>query len=111
MGTLDLTVKCTAQAYGVVKLQGRATPIDAGTVTLMELGTPAFPPVTVTFNASTGAWAAGPFEVQPGRVELPVRCGARPLPGQPEGWGDDSAACDVGPIGQLQRRHDHAAGR
>ena len=66
VGTLDLTVKCTAQASGVVKLQGRATPIDAGTVTLTDLGGPAFPPVTVNFDATTGAWAAGPFEVQPG---------------------------------------------
>ena len=65
LGTLDLTVKCTAQAYGVVQLQGRATPIDAGTVTLTDLGTTPFPPVTVNFNAITGAWTAGPFEVQP----------------------------------------------
>jgi hypothetical protein len=42
---------------GVVKLQGRLTPIDTGTVTLTD-ASGEFAQVVATFNATTGAWSA-----------------------------------------------------
>ncbi len=56
VNTADITVYGYTTVSGVVKLQGRATPIDTGTVTLTELGGN-FAPMTTTFDASTGAYS------------------------------------------------------
>ncbi|MBI5879013.1 MAG: family 43 glycosylhydrolase [Chloroflexi bacterium] len=51
-----ITVMNSATVSGVVQLQGRTTPTDAGTVTLYDQQGYA-PPVTVAFDAATGAWS------------------------------------------------------
>jgi len=54
---LNLTVCGLATVSGVVKLQGRATPIDTGTVTFTNDTT--FPvPVVATFDAGSGIYSA-----------------------------------------------------
>jgi hypothetical protein len=55
-GTSAITVFGTASVNGTVNLQGRATPIDSGTVTLTDQGS-GFPPLTVTFSASDGTFS------------------------------------------------------
>jgi len=62
-GPLHLTVCGLASVSGVVSLQGRATPINAGTVTLTN-GT--FGPYTTNFDAVTGAWSISNVKVMPG---------------------------------------------
>jgi hypothetical protein len=62
-GPLHLTVCGYATASGVVSLQGRATPINAGTVTLTN-GT--FGPYSTNFDPSTGAWSISNIKVLPG---------------------------------------------
>jgi hypothetical protein len=52
-----LTVLRTVTVSGTVLLQGRATPIDAGTVTLYDQQGYA-PPVTTNFSATDGTWSA-----------------------------------------------------
>jgi hypothetical protein len=52
-----LTVYGWATVSGVVKLQGRSTPIDSGTVTLYDQNG-LFGPTAVSFDAVTGAWSA-----------------------------------------------------
>ncbi len=59
---LHLSVCGYASASGVVSLQGRATPINTGKVTL----TGAFGPYETTFNATTGAWSISNIKVIPG---------------------------------------------
>jgi hypothetical protein len=60
---LHLTVCGFATVSGVVSLQGRATPINAGTVTLTN---GAFGPYTTNFDAVTGAWSISNVKVLPG---------------------------------------------
>jgi predicted GH43/DUF377 family glycosyl hydrolase len=55
VGWID--VNGSATVSGVVALQGRTTPIDAGTVTLYDQYGYS-PAVTVSFDPSTGAWSA-----------------------------------------------------
>lgn len=57
IGTGTLNVYGTATISGIVALQGRATPIDSGTVTVADQGG-LFPVQVITFNAGTGAWTA-----------------------------------------------------
>jgi hypothetical protein len=52
-----LNVYDTANVSGVVSLQGRATPIDAGTVTLYDIYGYVMP-TTVPFSAVDGTWSA-----------------------------------------------------
>lgn len=52
-----LTVYNTAAISGVVALQGRATPINAGTVSIYDENG-VYPVQTVPFNATTGVWTA-----------------------------------------------------
>jgi hypothetical protein len=61
-GPLHMTVCGYATATGVVSLQGRATPINSGTVTL----TGAFGPYSANFDATTGAWSIPNIKVMPG---------------------------------------------
>ncbi len=56
-GTKTITVYGTATVSGVVKLQGRATPIDAGSVKFTDT-TNTFAPTTVAFDNTTGAFSA-----------------------------------------------------
>ncbi len=65
-GPLHLTVCGYASASGVVSLQGRATPIDAGTVTLTN---GAFAPYSTSFDPSTGAWSISNIKVMPGGTD------------------------------------------
>lgn len=62
-GPLHLTVCGYATASGVVSLQGRATPINAGTVTLTN-GT--FGSYSTNFDPTTGAWSISNIKVLPG---------------------------------------------
>lgn len=62
-GPLHLTVCGYATASGVVSLQGRATPINAGTVTLTN-GT--FGSYSTNFDPITGAWSINNIKVLPG---------------------------------------------
>ena len=61
-GPLHLTVCGYTTASGVVSLQGRATPINAGTVTL----TGAFGPYSTNFDPTTGAWSISNIKVLAG---------------------------------------------
>jgi hypothetical protein len=56
-GTAAITVYGTATVQGTVNLQGRTAPTDEGTVTLTDQSG-MFLPVTVDFNATTGAFTA-----------------------------------------------------
>jgi len=56
-GTKTITVYGTATVSGMVKLQGRATPIDAGSVKFTDT-TNTFAPTTVAFDNTTGAFSA-----------------------------------------------------
>ncbi|MBU4224408.1 MAG: hypothetical protein KKC71_01125 [Chloroflexi bacterium] len=55
-GSLHLTVCGYANVSGTVSLQGRAAPVNAGQVTLTDLGG-VFAPYTANFDASTGAFS------------------------------------------------------
>ncbi len=66
MSPLNLTVQCQATVSGKVTLQGRATPMTVGTVTLTELGGHGFTPIEVPFSASTGDFTVGPIPLWPG---------------------------------------------
>jgi hypothetical protein len=57
IGTATLAVYGFATFSGVVTLQGRPTPISAGTVTLSDAGGD-FAPTLAHFDAETGAWSA-----------------------------------------------------
>ncbi len=63
--SLPLTVCGYANVSGTVSLQGRATPINVGQVTLTDLGG-VFAPYTTNFNASTGAFSIHNIKVMPG---------------------------------------------
>lgn len=56
-GTATIVVYGYATLSGTVVLQGRATPVSTGTVTLMDNAN-MFAPTVVNFSASTGAWTA-----------------------------------------------------
>lgn len=56
-GTGSIHVYGTSTVSGTVTLQGRATPIDAGTVTIVDQGG-VFPQQIVAFDAVTGNWSA-----------------------------------------------------
>ena len=58
---LHLTVCGYASASGVVSLQGRDTPKDAGKITL----TGAFGPYETNFDTTTGAWSIANIKVMP----------------------------------------------
>jgi len=62
-GPLHLTVCGYATASGVVSLQGRATPINAGTVTLTN---GIFGSYSTNFDPITGAWSINNIKVLPG---------------------------------------------
>ena len=55
--TAVITVYGQATVSGIVKLQGRATPVTLGSVTLTDTSG-LFPPVNTTFDATTGAYLA-----------------------------------------------------
>jgi hypothetical protein len=57
IGTKTITVYGAATVSGVVKLQGRATPIDAGSVKFTDPSN-TFAPTTVAFDDTTGAFSA-----------------------------------------------------
>ena len=61
---LHLSVCSYASVSGTVSLQGRATPIEAGQVTLIDLGG-AFGPYTTTFNPVTGNFNFNRVKVMP----------------------------------------------
>jgi len=63
--SLPLTVCGYATVSGKVSLQGRSTPINAGTVTLTDLGG-VFGPYTTSFDAATGAFTISSIKVMPG---------------------------------------------
>jgi hypothetical protein len=63
--SLHLTVCSTASVSGTVSLQGRTTPINAGQVTLTDLGG-IFGPYTTTFDPATGAFTFNSVRVMPG---------------------------------------------
>jgi len=65
ISSLHLTVCGYATVSDTVSLQGRATPINAGQVTLTDLGGH-FGPYTASFSASTGAFAISNVKVMPG---------------------------------------------
>lgn len=56
VSTAVIHVYGTASVSGSVSLQGRGTPIDAGSVTLTDLGGN-FPPMTTNFDPGTGAFS------------------------------------------------------
>ncbi len=60
---LHLMVCGFASASGVVSLQGRATPTNAGTITLTD---GIFGPYTTNFDPATGAWSISNIKVLPG---------------------------------------------
>jgi hypothetical protein len=62
-GPVHMTVCGLATVSGVVSLQGRATPINSGTVTLTN-GT--FGPYSTNFDPTTGAWSISNIKVLPG---------------------------------------------
>lgn len=64
VGTGTLTVYGFATVSGQVRLQGRATPIDSGIVTLTDLDGN-FAPFTVNFDAATGNFTANNVPVMP----------------------------------------------
>jgi hypothetical protein len=64
-GSLPLTVCGYANVSGTVSLQGRTSPVNAGQVTLTDLGG-VFGPYTASFNAATGAFTINNVKVMPG---------------------------------------------
>jgi len=65
ISSLPLTVCGYANVSGTVSLQGRATPINVGTVTLTDLGG-VFAPYSANFNATSGAFTISNVKVMPG---------------------------------------------
>ena len=64
-GSLPLTVCGFAAVSGTVSLQGRDTPINAGQVTLTDLGGH-FGPYSANFDPTTGAFTISSVKVMPG---------------------------------------------
>ncbi len=65
-GPLHMTVCGFASVSGVVSLQGRATPIDSGKVTLTN---GPFGPYSTDFDPTTGAWSISNIKVMPGGTD------------------------------------------
>jgi len=63
-GSLSLTVCGYATVSGTVSLQGRAAPVNAGQITLTDLGG-IFGSYTTTFNPTTGAFTISSIKVMP----------------------------------------------
>lgn len=63
--SLSFNVCGQASVSGVVSLQGRLSPMDAGQVKLTDLGGN-FPAIVVPFNATTGAYSVPSIPVMPG---------------------------------------------
>lgn len=63
--SLSFDVCGQASVSGVVSLQGRLSPMDAGQVKLTDLGGN-FPAIVVPFNATTGAYSVPSIPVMPG---------------------------------------------
>jgi hypothetical protein len=66
---LPLTVCGVASASGTVSLQGRATPIDLGKVTLTN---GVFGPYDTNFDTVTGAWSISNIKVLPGGTSYTI---------------------------------------
>jgi hypothetical protein len=65
LASLPLTVCGYANVSGMVSLQGRATPVDTGQVTLTDLGG-IFGPYITNINSATGAFTINNIKVMPG---------------------------------------------
>ena len=65
LGSLPLTVCGFANMSGMVSLQGRTIPVNAGQLTLTDLGGH-FGPYTTSFNSATGIFTINNIKVMPG---------------------------------------------
>jgi hypothetical protein len=72
--SLHLTVCSLASVTGSVSLQGRTAPVNAGQVTLTDLGG-IFGPYTTTFDPATGAFNFSNVRVMPGGSYYQLQAG------------------------------------
>lgn len=70
--SLTFNVCGQASVSGVVSLQGRLSPMDAGQVKLHDLGG-VFPDIVVPFNATTGAFSVPSIPVMPGGSDYQIQ--------------------------------------